>query len=95
MKTALAAVVGVAAVLAVAGLVMASGASTNGFSSRAGDGSGFANGHMGIGSGHMHEWWNQYQYRQSGDPDSCRMHYAWEWNYSYDYENGYPDCPCA
>lgn len=88
MKTSAIAVgLAVAAVVAVAGIALASGTTANalGLSPRTGDGQGSMWGHMG--GGHMHGWNQGYQFQ--GTPDECPMENSW--NYSYGYEYG--ECP--
>ncbi len=85
--TAILAVVGVVAVLAVAGLAVASSTNAGIFATQPRDG-GYSGGHMGMGSGHMYEWQNEYSY--SDNPGSCPMY---EWDHNYSYDNDY-DCPC-
>lgn len=85
-------VVAVAAVLAVAGLAVASSTGAGIYSPRAG--SGTDNGMMGGGSrmmaGNMHQSGTGHQYQNSGSPGTCPMDY--DWNHTYDYQGD--NCPC-
>ena len=77
----------VAAVIAVAGIALASGSAATalGMSPGTSDGQGSMWGQMGGGS--MHGWNQESQYQ--GTPGECPMEN--DGNYSYGYENGY--CP--
>jgi len=86
MKTSvLFAVIAVGAVLAVAGLAVASSTGASIYSSQTK--SGTDNGMM---AGNMHQWSSGYQYQNSGGPGTCPMDY--DWNHSYDYDED--RCPC-
>jgi len=93
MKTSvLFAVIAVGAVLAVAGLAVASstGASIYSSQTRSGTDNGMMGGGSGMMAGNMHQWSPGYQYQNSGSPGTCPMDY--DWNHSYDYDED--RCPC-
>jgi len=93
MKTSLLfAVIAVGAVLAVAGLAIASstGASTYGSQTRSGADGGMMGGGSGMMGGNMHQWGSGYQHQNGGSPGTCPMNY--DWNHTYDYDGDL--CPC-
>ena len=93
MKTSvLFAVIAAVAVLAVAGLAVASstGASIYSSQTRSGTDNGMMGGGSGMMAGNMHQWGSEYQYQNSGSPGTCPMDY--DWNHTYDYDEN--RCPC-
>ncbi len=100
MKTAIAlALVALAAVIAVTGIVVVSGSSASTYGMQGPqqgrfDGSGgMMSGHDMMGGGHYGEG---YGYNNSqGDCDClCPMHEPYDWNYAWSYNNSYSSCPC-
>lgn len=89
MKTSvLLAIVGLVAVVAVAGTAVASGAVANEVGTQA-KGNGSNSGHMG--AGFMHQWMHSWQYQWNGTCIDCPHDYNWNYSYDYDYET----CPIA
>jgi hypothetical protein len=106
MKTqVLLAALGAVAIVAVAGVVVASGTTSSVFGLQprdTGGMGGMGDGHMydWEGSryaddddrgGHMHEWSRNYSYSES--PDGCPMNNDWNYSYQYDYDSN--NCPCS
>jgi hypothetical protein len=75
------AIVGVVAVLGVAGAAVASGVTTDDVANA-----------LGMGSEHQHQWSHQWDWSYSGDIGDTPLSHYWNYTWDYNYNETCPTC---